>query len=79
MEIIQRARKENKIMAKRNNKIKRKFKITIEVDEVEIRANYPNFDINYSSVEDFIDRTLLNLQVGNIGEFGYSMRIESEE
>ena len=60
------------------NIIKREFKVTIEVDEVEVKACYPNFDINYSSVEDFIDRTLLNLQITDLKRFGYKMKIESE-
>ena len=58
--------------------IKRTFKMTIKVDEKKLKKNYPNFDINYSSVEDFINRAILNLQVCNVKEFGYGIKIEKE-
>ena len=50
--------------------IKRTFKMTIEVDEEKLKKNYPNFDINYSSVEDFIDSTAIVSSVDNYKKVG---------
>lgn len=50
----------------------------IEVDEKKLKKNYPNFTINYSSVGNFIDATVLATQVDNFEEVGYKIKIEKE-
>ncbi len=58
--------------------IKRTFKMIIEVDEEKLKKNYPNYNMNYLSVEGFIDATILATQVDNYKEIGYRIKIEKE-
>ena len=56
--------------------IRREFKLIIEIDEEKLKKNYPNFDVNYSTIEEFIDRTILDTQDDKFEKIGYRIIIE---
>ena len=58
--------------------IKRKFKLIIEIDEEKLKKEYPNFDINYLTIREFIDMAILETQVDNLKEIEYKIIIEKE-
>ena len=58
--------------------IKRKFNLIIEIDEEKLKKEYPNFDINYPTIKEFIDMAILETQVDNLKEIGYRIILEKE-
>ncbi len=64
--------------------MKKKFMVEIEVDEKNIEKKYPNYNINFSSpnnfiahlVEDFIYDADINMSVNGLKKWGYSKKIK---
>ena len=53
-------------------KTKFKYEFTVTVDEKKLRATYPNFDINYSTVQEFVD-TLSDID-NNLKAYGVTIK-----